>query len=547
MRDILDRLDEILLTEKARGLLYRDPGDTFFQGPLNRPTAEIRFRDLEYYPGQPGAYDSYEEMAAAGQELATKFPTGIIWSNRPSSRSRAFAILTFDGPGRGQTTSFGRFFEVIKPDMSGMWKNDELPGNWQLKKATSLKGSYYKLKPSDLFPPDSEFSSPRECVAAIGANSTATPGQQQAIQQILPGMQQLLKGQFPTFDNIDEQMISAVRDDLGETVGPIAVVQGMIKDPKLDRARRDILGPNGSFAGMSIYFPASKINGLVDSYLRQPGGIEVGISSKGEDGATASVKNIADGVGKAREKGMTDILEEYADQVEIIERVGSLSSIDLPLVLGQEFGFINRSQADVILQLIKSGAKTLDTVSMSSADRKRMEQYMAMNRPKLDNPKYNVGYHVMAMLAKQVLMEINSDPKFGEACLKFLNTSPIVQLHLKGVEGKNSYQVSGFEVKYPPDFQGTVALDASKVYSATGTNGRVTFAYNPTKDKEELAGPADEPTDSDAASSSAAMTQDLDAITKSKRLTGPGAKAARSASAPKTDVGTLGRERRNQK
>ena len=151
MRDILDRLDEILLTEKARGLLYRDPGDTFFQGPLNKPTAEIRFRDLEYYPSQPGAYDSYEEMAAAGQELATKFPTGIIWSNRPSSRSRAFAILTFDGPGRGQTTSFGRFFEAIKPDMSGMWKNDELPGNWQLKKATSLKGCYSKLKPSDLF------------------------------------------------------------------------------------------------------------------------------------------------------------------------------------------------------------------------------------------------------------------------------------------------------------------------------------------------------------------------------------------------------------
>ena len=40
---------------------------------------------------------------------------------------------------------------------------------------------------------------------------------------------------------------------------------------------------------------------------------------------------------------------------------------------------------------------------------------------------------------------------------------------------------------------------------------------------------------------------DLDSFTQAKRLTGPGAKAARIASAPKTDVGTLGRERRNQR
>ena len=47
---------------------------------------------------------------------------------------------------------------------------------------------------------------------------------------------------------------------------------------------------------------------------------------------------------------------------------------------------------------------------------------------------------------------------------------------------------------------------------------------------------------------SAAVDQDdLDDVTNTKRLTGPGAKAARTASTPKTDVGTLGRERRNQR
>jgi len=511
MRNILDRLDEITLLEKARGLLYRTPGDEFFQGNLTNPTARIKFRDLEYFPGQPGAYDSYEDMAKAGQELSRHYPSGVIWSNRPSSRSRAFAVLTFDGPAAGQTTVFGRFFDQIKPDMTGLWANDELPGNWQLNKATSLKGSYYKLKPSDLFPPESRFDSPAACIAAIGSNpDTASPGQAQAIQQIRPGMQMLLKNQYPVFDNIDANMVSAVRDDLGETIGPIAIIQGMIRNATLEKARVDILGADGSFAGSAIYFPASKINGLVDSYLLQPGGVEIGISSKGENGAKASVKNIADGVTRAREKGMTDLLDTYADQVNVIERVGKLGSRDLPLVLGQENGYINKTQAAAILKLIDSGAKRIDAVPMSDEDRAVLQALMDEYRPKTDNPKYNVGYHILAVLAKKVIRDINADPKFGEACLKFLNTSPIVQLHLKGREGKTSYTVTGFDVKYPPDFRGTVALDASKVYAATGTNGRVSFAYNPTQDAESLVSPADEPGDSPAPASAAAMDQDFE-------------------------------------
>jgi hypothetical protein len=43
---------------------------------------------------------------------------------------------------------------------------------------------------------------------------------------------------------------------------------------------------------------------------------------------------------------------------------------------------------------------------------------------------------------------------------------------------------------------------------------------------------------------SPASTTDLDAETDRPRLKGPGAKASRRAQEPKTDAGTLGRERR---
>jgi hypothetical protein len=107
MRDLLNLLENILLTEKSRGLLYRAAGDSFFQGSKDNPTAEISFDKAEYFPSMPGAYANYDEMAQTGQELFQQYPS-IIWSNKPSQASTAFAILTFDGPEAGQKTYFGR-------------------------------------------------------------------------------------------------------------------------------------------------------------------------------------------------------------------------------------------------------------------------------------------------------------------------------------------------------------------------------------------------------------------------------------------------------
>ncbi len=462
MRDLIN-----IITEKSRGLLYRKTGDQFFQGDLNNPTAVITFDKAEYYPGMPGAYDSYEEMAAVGKELYKQYPA-IEWFNKPGTANRAFAILSFDGPGEGQRTYFGKFFNEIKPDMQGFWKNNELPGGWQLNKASSLKGAYFQLKPSDIFPPNATFDTPADILVAMKGQEKLAP--------LMAGMNQLLTGELPRFEG-QKQMATAITDDLGETVGPIALVQGMITSQGAEAARVDILGPSGSWAGSKINFPASKTNGLVDSYLYTPEGIEVGLSSKADKGATASIKNVKDGIDIARKQNTTDVLDKYKEQVTIIEEVGQLSSRSFPLVYGIRYDFINKRQAELIDDLIKVGAKELSAVTMSPDDRAKLEELMGDISP-TPNPRYNVGYHVLASLARRVVDVINKDKMFGEACLTFLNISPIIQLHLQSrIEGEDVV-VTGFTSKYPPNFKGTVALDASKVYYATGTNGRATFAYN---------------------------------------------------------------------
>ena len=141
-----------------------------------------------------------------------------------------------------------------------------------------------------------------------------------------------------------------------------------------------------------------------------------------------------------------------------------------------------------------------------------------------------------AALARKVAVNINKDPKFGEACLKFLNVSPIIQLHLSGNDRGGNYQVTGFTSKYPPDFRGTVGLDATKVYSATGIIGRISFSYNGGGDLD-----TDVPTDSSPAKLD---TDALNAVTQARtKLRGPGASTAREKE-PNFDVSVTGREKR---
>lgn len=522
MRDLIN-----IIMEKSRGLLYRDAGDSFFQGSKDNPTAEISFEKAEYYPSMPGAYANYEEMAQVGQDLFKQYPA-ITWSNKPTQASKAFAILTFNGPAPGEKTYFGRFFNEIKPDMAGFWKNSELPGGWQLNKAVSLKGAYYKLKPADLFPANSTFATPADCVAAIGTRPGTTPDQLATIDKIRPGMDQLLTGKLPTFNDVGE-MATAVRDDLGETIGPIALVQGMNMGVGAEAARKDILGDKGTYAGSEINFPADKNNGLVDSYLLHPSGVEIGISSKGEKGASASVKNISDGVITARQKGMDKLLKTYDPQVKIIEEIGKLSAIDFPIEYGVRQGLIDQATGAEIKQLVKTNATPTNPAILD---------LMSDIKAKTDNPRYNTGYHALAALARRVSKNVNADPKFGEACLKFLNSSPIIQLHLNGSEKSGNYQVTGFTSKYPPDFKGTVGLDATKVYAATGIIGRVSFSYNGSGNKD-----TDVSVDVAPVGDVDTETAKLDQVAAGSRLTGPGVRAAKQKE-PDYSVAALGREKR---
>jgi len=196
---------------------------------------------------------------------------------------------------------------------------------------------------------------------------------------------------------------------------------------------------------------------------------------------------------------MDKLLDTYAPQVEIINNIGNMSAIGFPIEYGIEQGLIDQDTGDEILNMVKTNAST---------DNPAIQSLMSDIKAKTDNPRYNTGYHALAALARRVSANINKDPVFGEACLKFLNTSPLIQLHLNGSEKGGNYTVTGFTSKYPPDFKGTVGLDAGKVYAATGIIGRVSFSYN---------GGGDTDTDVSVDTTPAKTTaQDLDTVAQQR-------------------------------
>lgn len=475
MRDLINLIENLsILTEKSRGLLFRAKGDRFFKGKRDNPESVLLFDKAEYYPQQPGNYETHEEMMNAYEDLATQYP-GMQAVNKPTSASKAFAVIVLTDEKTRQPVYFSRFFNTIKPDMAGSWSNSDMKSfGYQLEKETSLKASY-GLKPSDIFPTPARFKNIYDLLAAFKSV--------EATQPFVPGFEMLYLGnpQFPVFEGASE-FFTAIRDDLGETIGPVALIQGLNCGTGAVAADRDLLEKRG-YGGSRISFPSGKTNGLVDSYIVTPSGVEIGISSKGEKGATASIKNVADGIDYVRgEKGTNEqkqLLKKYAKEVQLIQRIGKDSAIDFPLNYAMENGMLSSNAADKIRELIKVGAKSLEQVDMDEGTMVELSNLLGYKGAKTNLPNYNVGYHALSAIADIVANKINSNPKFGEACLKFLNSSPIIQLHMKAAKQKDGdVAVVGFESKYPPNFRGTVALDPSKNYSATSAGGRMNFAYD---------------------------------------------------------------------
>jgi len=477
-----------IIQEAARGLLYRSAGDTF----KNPQGQEISFVQVAFVPSQPGKYNSHEEMLQGLEQLKQNYPS-VEMANNPTSRSKAFAVIEFQDVNNPQKKLyFVRFFDEIKHDMSGAWKNDGLPGEWQLQKASSLKASY-KLKPNDIIPAGVKYDGTAGVLAALQQFGKLG-------QEYLQPLQALTQGQLPVFPGMKDKQ-SAIQDDLGETIAPCAILEGLVTQGGIVQAQQLLLN-GGAWSDCTITFPKGRNAGLIDSYLNPPVGPAIGISSKGEGGAKASVSNVISGLSAIRVQaengnaGAQTLLSQNSDAVHILDVIRINGQVEGPMVLAMDplLNLLTQSQADLINDAIKNGYRDFKQLVGSVQDIRALHQHSlhiggGSRRVDVANPRYNIGYHILAGLARQVASHVNHNvPGFGNFCLICINSSPLIQVHMSTaiakVPDQNGKQVeavtiTGFDTIYPPKFKGKIELDASKSYYATSVGGKLSFGFKP--------------------------------------------------------------------
>ena len=452
------KITEIILAE-SRGVYARSPSEPPFTAVAGnqfgaKPGDPYQFRGIQNYP-KVGSFNSGEELQQVVSNVENELNQQIIWSNRMLSNSRGFGLVAFTSS-NNQPVYFGKFFKDIAPNMYGKWDNNELPGLQA--ELTGSKKARAGFKPQDILGQKETFTSGSELIQYVSGVTTLNENVKAGLLDMSQGKLPFFVGEAPNF--------TAIRDNLGEVIQSLAMTHGLVGGDA-NKAKKLLL-KNADWNKIGIHFPPGKTFGLVDFYLRA-GNLSMGVSSKGDKGAAASVRNLAEGIDIALKAGK-DLAKEYPEAARIIKLINSTSMKIGPLRLAVEFKLINQQQAEQVLTMIDTHQRdnppewTVPWVESFKAN---------------VNKDWNYGYWVMASIAAKVADIVNSDNRFSQGAIAILNSSSMMQLYTEAKADKENVSITGFRPIYPPDFKGSIILKAGKSYYASGINQKFAFDFVP--------------------------------------------------------------------
>ena len=521
MRDLINILESV-------GLANRKPGEEFRNDDGNLLT----FQSLEFYPEK----GNFGDTAGLDAGLKTVFdsygiaPNEVTWTNGYNKSMLAFGIAYFTDS-QGQDYYFGRWFKDISPNrQANNFPNNAIPGNYKFQSGVGKKEST-GYKPSEVltqFQNNTPETIYQQIVAKFGQGS-AEAGAVQAF---------MAAKTFPVTFPKGNINFSAFRDYFCEMLQPMALVMNKPVAGNAAEAAEIFFG--SGYEDATISFNTGAIGGLYDSLLVSPEGKQIKLSSKGKDGASASVVNLLKSVDElnATPQGQK-LLKKHAEIINILRTIERAGYKKAPLLLAVDLGILTANEATKIAELQQLG--TGEEVPKNMMDAKLRKMYT--ERSAKDPSKVVPFLHMLTIIAFKVADKLNSEPRFGQAAAEILNNAALVQMYTEAKDGKDTITLTGFRAVYPSKTVTGVELDPSKTYYSTGNKGNFTFKI--LKDGAST-DDADLPAPAEPAAPAAIGTSDLDAVTNKQRLVGPGVRAARTKSEPNMSANALGRERRKR-
>lgn len=460
------RFNEFFKLFESAGLKNRRPGDVFVSD--SNPEDKIYVSLIQFYPKPGTKFGSKEELNSALEEVKSKLETAtinIIGNFKPSDL--AFGLAVFTRPTSAgsspEVIAFIKPFDVAPTPSQNRWSNQNgIPGYKFSSKSASKTTS--GMLPQDILDPDRmDNLTAEDVVSQISKKFGDQHPLTTVARDIASGAKFPIKVQAPAGMNFQ-----AFRDYFCELMHPIALQRGLYSGNAAAAAER-YLGSKG-YGSTRINFSNKKNEGLFDSILATDDGRNIKVSSKGEAGAEASVKNIVDVVNEIKNP---TLMKKYKDTIGLVNKVAESGQYGAPILLGVEYNIIDTADVDHIKKF-----KSLGFVSFDSIDDLEVSdslKTLLKSRVPKNKEQINLFFHAISAVAHKVSNHVNDRTNFGKAAAEILNNGALVQVHTHATEEKDHWVITDFLTKWPGDAVTGVKFSAQKNYSSGSIKGNFTF------------------------------------------------------------------------
>ena len=556
MRDILNLIDSVL-TEAAGGMSKRwlesQQNPIYF---LDQEGNRYTIDNLLLFPAEsPSA--PIEELGTELENSITQLGLGtqnIHFVNRmPAKQGAGMLIIMKDQTGK--LFPFFKFFRNRDMDALGMhwtpaeferetglaWEQTRVTGTGKDRKAEVVSRLQEQLKPKLAVPTNTNMS-----IAAVPAQSGQMMAANEKVgPELATKLQQLLKNTLAGSDKPVDGLEPYERDiqvDFGEIATPLGLVAGRFVGGSFAKVESDLLAPLGVSwkTATQVFYPEAGNEPLYDSQIMWPNGERLRISNKAKgQGGAASTTSILEIIEKYPErfskedKAMLKPGGKYGDFVTALRTIVGSTSVDGPVQLAIEFGYINEADALNALENLKN--KTND-ISLLTPNLQEIVNNKSIFDAQTDKPDYKMCYNVIASLARLVVKHLNADIGLTTEFFKFmLSRANLVQVNQFTARKDGGVAFSKFDVIWPPTFTGKIKFSASDFQSNKKSTSRLAFSVGP--DKKPKTAKTDQSTKEP--NTGVADPEKLDQVTQQRS----GLKASAGGVEKLGSKATLGRDR----
>lgn len=421
-------------------------------------------------------YETSEELEQGLTDvLAANGNPKVLYSSPLTTKSGAALIAMFTSE-TGEKLAFVKYAATKTPGAFPIkWANADFGRDTGFQQANNkiAQRAQFKLKPNELFATDVDL--PIAGLAeTVKARSDLPPEVDQQIRQLLANVESGNKTPVQGAENY----MTTYEVDLGESAAPIALVTGHMVTGSYLEAEKALLAPLGlTWADIqSVTFPGAGSNLLYDSYLRLNKGTSLKVSSKDKKGgAAAAVTGLMKDIEENPER-FSEVTsnKNYQKILKIIKTVADNSAKEGPLVLAQQFGFIDEKESQTIFNLLGKGQPY--TPNTKWAKTPGIQMALKRKGAKFQDPAYDMGFHMLAGVAELVADKLNRMPGISDFFKAVLERSTMVQVKASMQKSGDGANFNSFQVVYPPVFNGIIKVVAGNNYMATRKPiGKISF------------------------------------------------------------------------